>query len=192
MPLGIKLQRRGRSSVVVTLAPADAANDPFGNRRGLVCKLLRSYPVSHEQFEFMDKLNAGFFTPYPGMKISLPYVGERSRRELIASDGTLARGYRLAFKHYPNDLKRTCKTALEELTAETLRFIKQIMWFFNLSHLNDPLRHVSLYVIRVAVIFTLSNTHTGSSVVAGRTTLFGVMIVVVSSLHFGRRDRRSP
>lgn len=144
-PSGIKLQRLGRHAIVVILAPADAAKDPFGSRGGLVCKLLRSYPVSNDQFEFMDRLNSRVFTPYSGMKISLPHIGPRTRRELIASDGTLAEGYRLPMQHYPDELKSICKIASEELTSETLRFIKQIMWFFNLSHLHDPLRYVSLY-----------------------------------------------
>jgi hypothetical protein len=85
------------------------------------------------------------FTPFSGMKISLPHIGPRTKRELITSDGALAEGYRLPLKHYPDDLQTIYKAASEELTAETLRFIKQIMWFFNLSHLNDPLRHRSLY-----------------------------------------------
>jgi hypothetical protein len=101
--------------------------------------------VSTEQFEFMDKINSRIFTPYSGMKISLPHIGPRTRRELIANDGTLAEGYRLPLKHYPDDLKAICKAAYEELTAETLRFIKQVMWFFNLSHLHNPLRHLFLY-----------------------------------------------
>lgn len=144
-PSGIELKRGGRSHVVVTLAPADPEKDPFGNRLGFVCKIKRSYQVSKEIFEFMDRLNARVFTVYPGMKITLPHIGERSGRELIASDGTLAEGYRLAWKHHPEDLKAICQTALDELRAETLRSIKQIMWFFNLSHLNDPLRRISLY-----------------------------------------------
>jgi hypothetical protein len=144
-PSGIELQRRGRNHVVVTLAPTDAAKDPFGNRLGLVCKIRQSYPVSKEQFDFMDRLKSREFMAYRGMKITLPHLGERSGRELIARDGTLAEGYRLAWKHHPDDLKVICQTALEELTTETLRLIKQIMWFFNLSHLHDPLRHISLY-----------------------------------------------
>jgi hypothetical protein len=144
-PSGIKLQRAGKRPILITLAPADAAKDPFGSQGGLDCKLLRRYSVSNEQFEFMDRLNSRVFTPYSGMKISLPHVGTRTRRELIARDGTLAEGYRLPLKHYPDDLKMIIKKASEELTTETLRFLKQIMWFFNLSHLNDPMRYVSLY-----------------------------------------------
>jgi hypothetical protein len=61
-PSGFKLQRAGKRPVVVTLAPADAAKDPFGSRAGLECKILRRYPVSNDQFEFMDRLNSRVFT----------------------------------------------------------------------------------------------------------------------------------
>jgi hypothetical protein len=91
----------------------------------------------------MDKLNSRIFTPYPGMTITLPHVG--SRRELIASDGMLSQGYMLSWKYYPDELKAICEKAFTELTMETHRFIKLLMWFFNTSHVHDPIRHISLY-----------------------------------------------
>jgi hypothetical protein len=89
------------------------------------------------------KLSSRVFTPYPGMTITLPYTG--SRGELIASDGTLSEGYLLSWKHYPEDLKAICESLFAEFTRETQRFIKLLTWFFNIRHVHNPVRHVSLY-----------------------------------------------
>jgi hypothetical protein len=142
-PSGIRLRRSGRHALAVPLIPKSAEDDPFGNRRGLDCRLYRSYSIDRVLFNFMDKLNSRIFTPYPGMTIKLPHVGKR--RELIASDGTLAQGYALSWKHYPDDLKPILEKVFAELTIETQRFIKLLMWFFNISHVHEPVRHLSLY-----------------------------------------------
>lgn len=143
-PSGIKLHRSGRRALTATLIPGHPEDDPFGHRRGLVCKLRRSYPVDENLFQFIDRLNSRVFTPYPEMTITLPHVASRGG-VLIASDGTLSEGYRLAWKHYPKELKEICTALFDELTTETQRFIKLLTWFFNTSHVHSPVRHQSLY-----------------------------------------------
>jgi len=142
-PLGIRLRRSGRRPVTATLIPSHPEHDPFGHRQGLECKLSRSYPIDEFLFQFIDRLNSRIFTPYPGMTITLPHMG--SRGELIARDGAISEGYLLSWKHLPNELKTICKSSLDELTMETQRLIKLITWFFNTSHVHDPVRHISLY-----------------------------------------------
>ncbi len=88
-------------------------------------------------------MNAGVLTSYPGIAIQLPHVSRN--RELIAADGTLAKGYHLSWQHYPDDLKSVCELAHKELEAETQRLIKLLMWYFNTSHVHDPVQHVALY-----------------------------------------------
>jgi hypothetical protein len=142
-PLGIRLRRSGRYAVAATLTPSHPEHDPFGHRQGLECKLRRSYRISEFLFQFIDRLNSRVFTPYPGMPITLPHMG--SRRELIASDGTLSEGYSLPWRCLPEELKAICSNSFDELTSETQRFVKLITWFFNTSHVHDPVQHISLY-----------------------------------------------
>jgi hypothetical protein len=142
-PSGIKLQRSGRRALTVTLGPSHPEDDPYGSRRGLLCKVRRSYPVSEPLFNFVDRLNSGVFTAYDGMRIKLPHMGGRSK--LIGADGTHSKGYLLPWHHLPEELKTISTTMLDELTTETQRFIKQLTWFFNTSHVHSPVQHISLY-----------------------------------------------
>jgi hypothetical protein len=63
---GIKLRRSGRHAIAASLVPLQSNDDPFG-ARGLECKVRRSYLVSASLFKFVDKLNAGVLTSYPGV-----------------------------------------------------------------------------------------------------------------------------
>jgi hypothetical protein len=141
-PKGIKLRKAGRNAISLTLVPREPENDPFGHR-GLECKVLRSYPVPPPLHQFVHSLNGRMLASYPGLKLKLPHVGRG--RELISADGKLAPGYRLSWQHYPDDLKAVCELAFKELQLETNRLVKLLMWFFNTSHLHDPVQHVSLY-----------------------------------------------
>jgi hypothetical protein len=142
-PSGIKLQRSGRRALTVTLSPSHPEDDPHGSRRGLSCKVRRSHPVSGPLFNFVDRLNSGIFMAYDGMQIKLPHIGHRG--ELIGADGTLSKGYLLPWKHLPEELKTISTNMLDELATETQRFIKQLTWFFNTSHVHSPVQHISLY-----------------------------------------------
>ena len=126
-PQGIKLHRSGTRALIATLTPIDPKDDPFGHRQGLAAKFMWSRQIDEWLFQFVDKLNSGVFTSYPGMTIKLPHMGQR--RELIASDRTLSEGYKLSWKCYPADWKSTCNKVFAELSQETTKFIKQLMWF---------------------------------------------------------------
>ena len=143
-PSGIRLHRSGRHALFASLIPMHPKDDPFGHRRGLQAKVGRSYEADELLFRFIDSLNSGVFIPYDEMVIKLPHIGSGGR-ELIGRDGTLAKGYSLSWKHYPNDLKAICERASEELTLESQRFIKLLMWFFNIDHVHNPIRHIALY-----------------------------------------------
>ncbi len=142
-PKGIHLKKLGRTAISITLAPKAPEDDPFGHRSGLECKVKRSYEVSSNLYDFVDKLNARVFVPYPGVNLKLPHVGRRG--ELIAADGSLRDGYYLAWQHYPEDLKTICQRARDELRKDTMRLTKLLMWFFNTTHVHDPVQYVSLY-----------------------------------------------
>ncbi|WP_461325214.1 hypothetical protein [Bradyrhizobium diazoefficiens] len=142
-PKGIHLKKLGRDAILITLAPQAPEDDPFGHRRGLECKVRRSYEVTSNLHHFVDKLNARVLVPYPGVNLKLPHVGRRG--ELIAADGTLTDGYRFPWQHYPEDLQAICQRALKELQQDTTRLIKLLMWFFNTSHAHEPVQHASLY-----------------------------------------------
>jgi hypothetical protein len=142
-PSGIKLRRSGHQPVTATLTPSNPETDPFGHRQGLECKLSRSYPINESIFRFIDRLNSRVFTPYPAMTITLPH--RSSRGELIATDGAISEGYRLPFKHFPDELKTLCNKSSSELSFETRRFLNLITWFFNTSHVHNPVDHVHLY-----------------------------------------------
>lgn len=90
-PRGIHLKKLGRDAIHINLAPQAPEDDPFGHRRGLECKVRRSYEVASNLHHFVDKLNARVLVPYPGVNLKLPHVGRRG--ELIAADGTLTDGY---------------------------------------------------------------------------------------------------
>jgi hypothetical protein len=142
-PRGFRLHRSGPRALTATLTPVDPKDDPFGHRRGLEAKLMRSHQIEGWLFHFVDKLNAGVFTSYPDMTIKLPYMGGRGK--LIARDGTLSEGYSLSWKHYPADWKAICDNVFAELSQDTSKFVKQLMWFFNISHVHDPVQYIFLY-----------------------------------------------
>ncbi len=70
---GFRLRRSGRHAVGASVIPLHPEADPFGVQ-GLECKVRKSYLVSTPLFNFVDRLNAGVLTSYPGIAIQLPHV----------------------------------------------------------------------------------------------------------------------
>lgn len=127
----------------ISVVPTHPDDDPFGDRRGVTCKIRGSFPASQRERDFIAALLDRRFTPYEGMPFTLPYA--KYGQERIRADGQICEGFGLPFEAYPPGLRKLCDHATQVLFEAVARFLKLVIWRLEIDAPPDFIQSHGLY-----------------------------------------------
>ena len=142
-PEGIEFTPSGDNSLRFDLRPTDPDGDACGSRKGLSCKVYKSYPATKDQVLFVDSYYNRKVMLRVADGISLPY--KRKDETLIAEDGSCKEGFRPRRHMCPSDISKLVETVEFDLASKTDRFLKLLRWRQCIDAPGEVVKHRTLY-----------------------------------------------
>lgn len=106
-------------------ASGKEADFSFGHRN-LELRVKISHCVTDQQFNFVETLlNQGIVSPDESL-VTLPYI--RHKKEVVAADGKISKGYSLTADFLPKDLQALCVSTGRALEEHAVRFVQLLRW----------------------------------------------------------------
>ncbi len=125
-PEGIEFTPAENDGLRFVLQPTDPDSDACGYRKGLTCKVSKSYPATKDQILFVDSYNNREVMLRVADGISLPF--KPKNEILIAEDGSCKKGFSPRRYMCPSDISKLIKTVESDLVSKTDRFLKLLRW----------------------------------------------------------------
>src|SRR5260370_6427197 len=128
---GLSFEIKGPNDILLSTRPMHPDDDPFGDTRGITCKVRGMFSVAQDEKDFVAALIQRRFTPYKGMPLKLPYV--KHGQEQISADGAMREGFGLPFEAYPAGLRKLSDEVTELFLSVATRFVKLLIWNLQLE-----------------------------------------------------------
>src|SRR5260370_28306447 len=108
---GLSFEIKGPNDLVLSIRPMHPDDDPFGDTRGITCKVRGMFSAAQDEKDFVAALLQRRFIPYKGMPLKLPYV--KHGQAQISADGAMREGFGLPVAAYPAGLRKLCDEVTE-------------------------------------------------------------------------------
>ena len=142
-PEGIEFKPEEDDSLRFVLRPTDPEEDASGHRKGLSCRVYKSYPATKDQMIFVDSyINRRVMTRIAD-NVCFPY--KLNDKVLIAEDGSFEKTYHPSRHICPSDIANLIEQVESDLTAKANRFFKVLRWRQDCDAPSEVLKHQSLY-----------------------------------------------
>lgn len=142
-PEGIEFIPAGEDSLRFVLQPTDPNDDACGHRKGLICKVYKSYPATKDQVLFVDSYNIRRVMIRVADGVSLPY--KPKDEILIAEDGSCAKDFSPRRHLCPSDIANLIEHVESDLASKANRLFKLLRWRQCCDAPGEVLKHYALY-----------------------------------------------